>query len=1147
MRRLCRDDVGPCQTRNVSIGERPGDDASESFERAFAAARPARPQLARRLRLREVLHGVLGVERAAPAIDGFALERQVGAGGMGVVFRGVELATGRAVAIKLVDRSSQHGALDRERFAREAHLLRALRHQGLANYLAHGTTADDQDYLVMEWIEGENLGARLQRGPLDVRSALRLGLEVARTMAEVHAADILHRDLKPANLMLADGRVDDVRVIDFGIARSAAVTSSKLTATGAVVGTPHYMAPEQLQGRSELRTDVYGLGATLFEALARRPVFVGEHPGAVMLAVLAEAPPSLSALRPELPGAVDALVGRMLAKDPRDRPADMSSVATELAQLLRDLERDHSGVLVLSRAERLPRARVGEVAEQTIGTVGRDRQLLQVAGLLAEVADEQRAELVAITGERGSGKSHLLDAIAASATEWSVHRLRARRDDARVPFSTLRALIAQGRASSDEGPLGALLHSPDRRIDPMTYGDRVMLAWLDHAERWTSRGPTLLVIDDADLADASSMRLVDRAMSHLAMRAFVVLISTTSSALPAVGRSDRIRQTRIPLAPLGDQAALRLATSWVPSAEPAQRQRAVMLAAGNPAHLRELCRAVARGETALDARSVSELVWAQFSALSPELRRVLRAASIVGSVAWGGAIATLLGVAHDDPALSRWLEQLVAAGHLRSAPRSRVIGEQQFELASELVYLAAYDLNNDADRRNGHRAIARWYATHLPEDVAARARHLDGAGEHGEAARYHLAAAHDALAGGDRAVLDDCLAHVNTESAPSEVVSAALVLGGHASFWRGELRDALAASNAARPRIAPGSADWFDAASLGITAAGQLGDHASLWPIADEVMATTAVDEAAAQRRVIAICRAASQLTGTSDRADALRAQIASLDLDAATAEARAWKHRAELLRANSRGFDEAIETVAAAHQAHVEHGDLRSAALMGIYACSFYVWSGGFERARTTIDDALRIARRLEVSYLELWGAYAEAKLLVETATVDEALAALERVIAGAESSPRIRAGAHVYAALAAARAGRHDLAIMHSERADAAHTAPNVRLAAAAVRARSLLATGRIEAAASGWHPHAAAAIAVDRHPEFDELIRLAGAEIEVARGSDEASALCVAAFARVRAQAATLGDPLHRGEYLARPHLVVATLALPHAQSL
>jgi hypothetical protein len=193
-------------------------------------------------------------------------------------------------------------------------------------------------------------------------------------------------------------------------------------------------------------------------------------------------------------------------------------------------------------------------------------------------------------------------------------------------------------------------------------------------------------------------------------------------------------------------------------------------------------------------------------------------------------------------------------------------------------------------------------------------------------------------------------------------------------------------------------------------------------------------------------------------------------------------------------------------------------------------------------IDDALRVARRLAIDYLELWGAYAEAKLLVETAPFAVAHAALDRVIEGADTSPRIRAGAQVWAAIAAGRAERPARAIERAMAARETHAAPIIALAATAAEVRSLLAMGRIVEATELGHALADHAGGHERLPEWDELVRLAWAELAVARGDDAAAVeACSRARAKIRERAQTLADPLRRNEYLARPHLVARTLSL------
>ena len=302
------------------------------IEDALAAARPAMPEGgARRMRMRAVMASVLGPELAPPMLGRYVVEAKVASGGMGVVFRGHDPDGGQPVAIKLLNASA---AAERPRFTREALILRSIVHPHVVRYLDHGVE-DGLDYLVMEWLEGRDLASRLARGPLAEHDALRAALHVAQALDAAHRAGITHRDVKPSNVFLIGDRLEDLRLIDFGIARSARAShpGTRLTASGAVLGSPHYMAPEQLRGEHDARTDVYALGATLFECLTGRPPFAGAHPAAILLAVMAEPVPSVSALRSEVSPALDALLGRMLAKDMRDRPRDMAAVITELSGL----------------------------------------------------------------------------------------------------------------------------------------------------------------------------------------------------------------------------------------------------------------------------------------------------------------------------------------------------------------------------------------------------------------------------------------------------------------------------------------------------------------------------------------------------------------------------------------------------------------------------------------------------------------------------------------------------------------------------------------------------------------------------------------------------------------------------------------------
>ncbi|WP_437924837.1 protein kinase [Sorangium sp. So ce291] len=269
--------------------------------------------------------------QAGDIIDGrFCIEHLAASGGMGAVYRAHDRETGEAVAIKLL---TNEGAQHLGRFAREAQALAAARVPGVVRYVAHGATAWGQPYIAMEWLDGETLSERLTHRGLTLEETVELGLRVARTLGAIHELGLVHRDLKPSNLLIEEGSLERVSLIDFGLAR--AVTDEPLTAAGLVLGTPGYMAPEQARGELSVdaRADVFALGCILYRCLTGRAAFQGNGGLAVLMKVLLEDPPRVREIRPGIPAALDRLVARMLAKSPSDRPAGGDAVADELAQI----------------------------------------------------------------------------------------------------------------------------------------------------------------------------------------------------------------------------------------------------------------------------------------------------------------------------------------------------------------------------------------------------------------------------------------------------------------------------------------------------------------------------------------------------------------------------------------------------------------------------------------------------------------------------------------------------------------------------------------------------------------------------------------------------------------------------------------------
>ncbi|HKU42467.1 MAG TPA: protein kinase, partial [Polyangiales bacterium] len=266
--------------------------------------------------------------------DRFEILALAGSGGMGAVYSATDTRTLQRVAIKVVTSREPDGP---ERFLREAHVLAELQHPCIVRYLASGATEDGCQFLVMEWLAGEDLAARLARARLGVEDSLTLLRRVALGAAAAHARGIIHRDIKPSNIFLPDRELAASKLIDFGVARLLEDSSGLLTQPGAVLGTVGYMSPEQAMGAENLdaRADVFALGCVLYECLTGRPAFSGVNAVAALLKVLREEPPRAGELLPNVHPGIDALLAKMLAKDPPRRLADASEVLQALAALER--------------------------------------------------------------------------------------------------------------------------------------------------------------------------------------------------------------------------------------------------------------------------------------------------------------------------------------------------------------------------------------------------------------------------------------------------------------------------------------------------------------------------------------------------------------------------------------------------------------------------------------------------------------------------------------------------------------------------------------------------------------------------------------------------------------------------------------------
>ncbi len=280
-------------------------------------------------------------------IERWKIKRKIGEGGMGRVFEAEHMEIGRHVAIKILHPVYSRTPEVVARFRMEARSASRIGHPNIVEVTDSGTTVDGAFYFVMELLEGIDLADTLSRETrLPILRALAISHQVAQALGAAHQINIVHRDLKPENIYLInrDGNPDFVKVLDFGIAKSLEEEKIKLTSPGMAMGTPEYMAPEQAGGKGcDARSDVYSLGAIIYEMLSGRAPIEGENLMEILMRKATEDPVDIASLRPDTAGEVARLVMRALSRDPAERPQTMEVFAAEI-----------NNCLALSRADAAP-------------------------------------------------------------------------------------------------------------------------------------------------------------------------------------------------------------------------------------------------------------------------------------------------------------------------------------------------------------------------------------------------------------------------------------------------------------------------------------------------------------------------------------------------------------------------------------------------------------------------------------------------------------------------------------------------------------------------------------------------------------------------------------------------------------------------
>ncbi|MCU0690274.1 MAG: protein kinase [Polyangiaceae bacterium] len=462
----------------------------------------------------------------------YRLETQVGAGGMGEVYRAVDEPTGRRVAVKVLKAKARD--VDRSRFKREIRTLAELQHPGLVNYVDHGTTPDQRLFLVMEWLQGEDLAMLLARGQVGLSDAVEIVRRAAQAMAAVHARGIVHRDLKPSNIFIVrTGQHHGVKLIDFGMVKIPEPDDYD-TVHGTFIGTPWFIAPEQARGHPvDARADVYSLGAVLFRLVAGRNAFESRHLIAYLGRLVLEEAPRTRTIRPDVPAELDDLLAACLRRDRAERPEDAGELSRRLARLPKldnrlpralqstaqpSVERTFDAMvrdqmtyapppsgeptLLGAQESRVVAVLVAQLSADTLAAESA-RRLLTILGNRARYEPLRRGQLVAALGlDRTVGDE------AIRAARGALFLMRAA-PGARIAVATGRAVAGRdglaGEALERGAQLLEALQTPGIRMDQVTQ------PLLDghFSVRDDSQGALLL---SEDAADAEPRPLLGKTM-----------------------------------------------------------------------------------------------------------------------------------------------------------------------------------------------------------------------------------------------------------------------------------------------------------------------------------------------------------------------------------------------------------------------------------------------------------------------------------------------------------------------------------------------------------------------------------------------------------------------------------------------------------
>src|SRR3954451_14965672 len=713
-----------------------------------------------------------------------------GRGGMGIVYRAMHVPLKREVALKVIAPNISADEEVRARFRNEFEAAASIQHPNVIP-IYHAGEEDGLLYVTMRYVQGEDLArlVAMETRLEPVRAAVIIA-QVAAALDAAHARGLVHRDVKPANVLIEGrGELENALLTDFGLTKSLQ-SDNKMTKTGTVIGTFDYTAPEQLEGRAvDARTDVYALGCVFFQTLTGRVPFPRDTLGAALFAHFHDAPPSVTALVPEVPALLDEVIATAMAKDPAARYQSAGDLARAALAAV-DQHKLAGGMTLLAAGERpsgwnwpaaterhvegvpLQSALATEIASGPF--VGRQDALERLRARY-ERAKEGVRQVVLVSGEPGIGKSRLASEIAREAHEAGATVLYGRSDaESLVPYQPFVTAVPHYMAHREslelppelEPELSELArlvpalrrHLPELREplaeDGETRRYRLFEAVTRILARVARESPTLLVLDDLQWADSSTALLLGHMLQDVeAMRLLIVATVRETGGQ----RADEVTEllTRLYRDPGFERMALvgldGGETQALVSAEANREASGSFIARlqegteGNPFFIKETLRSLTdaaedeeqelRDETLSRVpvpEGIKELIGTRLARLGEHTSRVLTPAAVVGREFRLEVLEALL----DEP-----VERIISA--LEEADEAGLVREveddaDRFVFAHALVRETLYETQSASRRVRMHHRIAqaleglgpRLAAT--PAELAyhyVESRHLDREGK----------------------------------------------------------------------------------------------------------------------------------------------------------------------------------------------------------------------------------------------------------------------------------------------------------------------------------------------------------------------------------------------------------------------------------